>query len=54
MTRDEAIRELQTVQEDDDTEIVHLRADEILCELLRAAGFADVVAEYEKVDKWYA
>ena len=29
-------------------------ADRILCQFLISLGYADVVAEYEKVEKWYA
>ena len=38
----------------DDTEGAHCDADSILCEVLRATGFGDLVDEYHKVDKWFA
>jgi hypothetical protein len=37
-----------------DKEEAHMRADKVLCGLLADLGFADVVAEWEKVDKRYA
>jgi len=32
----------------------HVRADEVLCDTLRALGMDSLVDEYEKVCKWYA
>ena len=54
MTKEQAIEELKTEQANDDTEVAHSNADDILCKLLTALGHAAVVAEYEKVRKWYA
>lgn len=54
MTREQAIEKLRELQEPGDTEAAHANADWVLCEFLRALDYADVVAEYEKVDKWYA
>ena len=54
MTREQAIEKLKELQGSDDTEIAHIDADDVLCKLLKALGFSDVVAEYEKIDKWYA
>jgi len=54
MTREQAITELQAAQKSGDTEGAHCDADETICKLLTALGYADVVAEWEKVDKWYA
>jgi hypothetical protein len=55
MTREKAIEQLKTLQQEGrDTEADHSEADEILCELLNALGYGDVVAEWEKVEKWYA
>ena len=54
MTKEQAIEELKTEQANGDTECAHSNADDILCKLLTALGHADVVAEYEKVNKWYA
>lgn len=54
MTREQAIEKLKAEQGDGDTEAAHGNADDILCEFLTALGYADVVAEWHKVDKWYA
>ena len=37
-----------------DAEAGHLQADIALCDLLSALGFDDVVAAYDKVQKWYS
>lgn len=52
--RASAIQELQAAQKNGDTEAAHGYADDALCNLLAALGFADVVTEYNKVAKWYA
>lgn len=54
MTREEAIAKLKKWQGPSDQEIAHGEADGVLCELLSALGYADVVAEWNKIDKWYA
>ncbi len=54
MTRDEAIAKLKALQGRGDTEAQHGDADEVLCDLLKTLGYADVVAEWEEVPKWYA
>lgn len=48
------VRELQSLQNDSDTEKVHAVADGILCELLRDLGYGEVVDAYEQLDMWYA
>ncbi|EGO4532899.1 hypothetical protein ITZ04_000791 [Escherichia coli] len=54
MTREEAIEKLKELQTWRDSEVAHEDADTVICELLESLGFADVVDEYAKVDKWYA
>lgn len=54
MTREQAIEELKNAHANGDTEMGHADADSILCKLLAALGYSDVVEEYEKVDKWFA
>lgn len=54
MSREEAIAKLKILQDLGDKEIAHANADDVLCHLLTALGYGDVVAEYEKIDKWYA
>ena len=54
MDKETAIKRLKKLQDSGDTEAAHAGADETLCELLSELGYSDVVAEYHKVDKWYA
>lgn len=54
MDRDKAIAELKQLQKSGDIECAHGDADVILCDLLHALGYSDVVEEWEKVEKWYA
>lgn len=37
-----------------DIELSHAKADDILCKILYDLGYAEIVAAYERVDKWYA
>lgn len=56
MTRKQAIERLREAQKVGarDPETGHGDADDVLCELLKAMGYGDVVDEWEKVEKWYA
>lgn len=54
MSREEAIAALKVAAKNRDTEVAHGTADCVLCELLEALGYEDVVEEYHKVSKWYA
>ena len=54
MTPEEAIKALQEQQHNDDTEFAHILADAALCKLLIALGYPEVVAEWEKVERWYS
>jgi phosphomannomutase len=51
---DNTVKELRAQVSNDDTECAHGNADSILCDLLEKLGYTEVVAEYNKVDKWYA
>jgi hypothetical protein len=53
MKRKEAINQLREIQEIANLEVAHRMADDILCKLLSSLGYADVVAEYNKVGKGY-
>jgi len=53
MRRKEAIDELREIQEIADLKVGHRLADDVLCRLLHSLGYRDVVAEYNKVGKWY-
>ncbi len=37
-----------------DWEVTHGEADDILCEVLRALGYTDLVDAFDEVGKWYA
>lgn len=37
-----------------DTEVNHIEADDLLCNLLVDLGYQEVVDAYDKIDKWYA
>lgn len=50
--RAEAIARLQELP--GDPEYDHAEADRVLCQLLLAIGFDDVVEAWRKVPKWYA
>lgn len=54
ITREDAIEELIKQQNNEDIEVAHLTADNILCRLLESLGYSDVIREYDKVEKWYA
>ena len=56
MSREEAIKELQRIQEigSGDPEWAHSAADGIICTLLIDLGYQDVIDEWDKVEKWYA
>jgi hypothetical protein len=54
MDREIAINLLRMEQKNGDTEMAHHNADGVLCELLKALGYSDVVEEWAKVEKWYA
>lgn len=54
MTKEEALAKLAECQESDDVEMAHSDADDVLCALLDELGYGDVVAEYNKVSKWFA
>ena len=46
-------RSIREIQEIGDLKVAHRLADDILGRLLQSLGYADVVAEYNKVGKWY-
>ncbi len=54
MTKEKAIEELKKCQQNGDAEMAHSDADDVLASLLKQLGYEDVVAEYEKVRKWFA
>lgn len=54
MDRETAIQELRDCQNSDNPEEAHAAADGVLCALLTALGYEDVVLEYTLVTRWYA
>lgn len=48
------IPSLRAAQQNADTEAAHEDADDALCDFLVALGYADVVAEFQKVKRWYS
>jgi len=50
------LKDLVLTQEtnDFDQEVNHSMADDILCGLLNKLGYEEIVAEYQKIYKWYA
>lgn len=54
MNKETAIETLQMLQQSRDTEMAHIDADDVLCELLKSLGYEDVVSEYQNVNKWFA
>lgn len=54
MDRDTALEKIKECVNNDDPETAHEAADTVLCDLLRALGYGDVVDAYLDVEKWYA
>lgn len=54
MTKEEAIELLRTQANNLDQEEAHHAADMVLCRLLTELGYAEVVDEWHKIEKWYA
>lgn len=54
MTPEQAVETLKTLQGKLDPEVFHVKADEVLCDLISALGHPEVVAEWRKVHRWYA
>ena len=52
--KDKFIKELKKLSENDnDIEISHITADNILCKILRLLDCDDIVEEYDKIRKGY-
>lgn len=49
----DCIKELLKLRASADKELAHIKADEILCNVLRAYGQDELVKEFEDMDKWY-
>lgn len=49
-----ALSALHAAQELGKSEAAHSKADGALIDFLTALGYADIVIEWQKVEKWYA
>lgn len=49
-----ALAELLALHDCEDFENAHSRADDVLCRLLSAIGYGDVVEAWAKVERFYA
>ena len=54
MNKLEVIEGLRDLQGEHDYEITHYEGDVLLCRFLVSLGHDDVVAEWEKIRKWYS
>jgi hypothetical protein len=56
MTPEEFKRRMALIESDDDydTEEGHAKADALLCECLESLGYAEGVAIFRELHKWYA
>lgn len=54
LTPDEATDRMKALTETYDTEVAHWKADEILLQIAKEAGFRGAVNAYSEIDKWYA
>lgn len=52
--KDKFIKELKELSNDNDIEVSHITADNILCEILSLLDCDEIVEEYDKISKWYA
>lgn len=50
----EAVEKMKECVNNGDTEVAHLEADAVLCDVLTQLGYKELVDFYEKVKKWYA
>ena len=50
----EAIEKMKECVNNGDTEVAHINADAVHCDVLTQLGYKELVDLYEKVKKWYA
>lgn len=46
--------EYQALRDRLDPEMSHIRADELMCELLETLGYGEAVKIFEEMEKWYS
>lgn len=56
MTRDEFKGRMLLIKEqyEDDPEVLHIKADELLCQALTKLGYHDGVKVFQSFTRWYA
>lgn len=54
MTYQEYVTAMNFNVTDSDTERAHRRADNLLIEFLKEAGYVELIEAYENVKKWYS
>lgn len=56
MTPDEFLQKMQEIKQNhfDDVEIMHVCADDLLCEVLSSLGYEKGVEVFDDMEKWYA
>jgi hypothetical protein len=54
MTPDEFADKMQEIDTDRDIESGHVKADELMCSLLKELGYDKGVEIFNKMVKWYA
>ncbi|MBQ8218454.1 MAG: hypothetical protein IJZ79_01645 [Bacilli bacterium] len=52
--REYYLNKLSELKDLDDIEAIHVRADDILLEILLELGYKDIVDEYNTFEMWYA
>lgn len=50
----EAVEKMKECVNNGDTEVAHLDADAVLCDVLTQLGYKELVDVYNQVGKWYA
>lgn len=51
---DKYLARMEELKYNDDTEVVHCEADDILCELLEKLGYEKLVKAFYALPKWYS
>lgn len=46
--------EMRRIDRDNNTEMAHILADELMCKLLRELGYGEGVDIFEEMYKWYS
>ena len=54
MTPEEFKEKMILLNDDRDIEYSHIKADELMCDILRELGYSEGVEIFENMHKWYA